>query len=143
MLIEKTYYVDYAHRLAKHEGLCRNLHGHTGKVVVRFMGSLNLNTGMIADFGDFNWLKDIVNVFDHTLVLAKDDIFLKSLEESYGFALVVMSGPPTAENIARFLADEINKQLQQLRVGSFDLNLHSISFTETPGNTITYTLMKG
>jgi len=142
MLIEKTYYVDYAHRLAKHEGLCRNLHGHTGKVVVRFMGPLNLTTGMIVDFGEFKWLKDIVNLFDHTLVLDENDAILENLH-FYNLALVKMSGPPTAENIARFLADAIKKKLKELRVGAFDLNLHSISFTETPGNTITHTLMKG
>ena len=61
----------------------------------------------------------------------------------YEFRIVLLSEPPTAENITRFLASAIQAKLKKLRASGFDLNLQSISFTETPGNTITYTLMKG
>ena len=49
MFVKKTYWVEYAHRLQNHPGLCKYLHGHSGKVEVVFEGTMDDKTGMVSD----------------------------------------------------------------------------------------------
>jgi 6-pyruvoyltetrahydropterin/6-carboxytetrahydropterin synthase len=136
MLIEKNYSVEYAHRLKEHNGKCKNIHGHSGKVKVILSGDVDLDTGMVFDFGHFGWLKEIVDQLDHSFVLQAFDPMLDFVGK-YVDRIIVLSGPPTAETFSRWLADCIIKFLSTESI-NFPLRLISVTFEETEGNSVTY-----
>lgn len=146
MELTKEYRVEYAHRLKDHTGLCRNLHGHSGKIVVTFSGLPNKDTGMIVDFKEFGWLKAIVDEFDHALILQAGDPVLDYINAGVHenkielMRTVVIEGPPTAENLCNILGKAILAYLHEYNksapMGVF-LNLHSLVFYETEKNCVT------
>ena len=140
MFIEKTYRVEYAHRLAGHDGPCRFLHGHCGVVIVQLEGPIDVKTGMIIDFGALGWLKDIVMKFDHATALDKEDPLYKLLNKSQNVGelphlnIIPMDGPPTAENFCSYLEEKIKWSLTFYKERFKSIFLKSISFQETLGN---------
>jgi 6-pyruvoyltetrahydropterin/6-carboxytetrahydropterin synthase len=142
MELTKEYRVEYAHRLKDHMGLCRNLHGHSGRIIVTFSGLPKKDTGMIVDFKEFGWLKDIIDVLDHATILQVTDPLLDILSAAVSqnkiddMRLVVVEGPPTAENLCTSLAKSISDSISANSIpGSF--LLHSVSFYETEKNCVT------
>jgi len=105
-LTYKTHF-DAAHELPKHEGKCKQLHGHRWVIEVTVDGVVKPNTGMIVDFAD---LKQTVN----RILGYLDHGFLNNVYGLYN---------PTAENIGVWLwhkltdpLDELNVRLARLRV---------------------------
>lgn len=81
--ISKTFEFCYGHKvhnqkLEKHLALtdnckCKHLHGHEAKIVVNLSGE-ELNSGMVTDFNNLNWLKKwIDDNIDHKFIIDKDD----------------------------------------------------------------------
>lgn len=75
MLIRKKFRFEAAHRLlSSYSQRCRGIHGHSYVVEVFIDGKVNLNDGMVVDFGlvkeEFG---KFVDRFDHSLVLAASD----------------------------------------------------------------------
>jgi 6-pyruvoyltetrahydropterin/6-carboxytetrahydropterin synthase len=138
MLIQKNYSVEYAHRLMDHNGKCKFLHGHSGKVKIVFDGEVTKETGMVVDFGTFEWLKTLVNLLDHSVVLQQTDFLVKQLEP-FSERMVRLEGPPTAENLCLFLEDLILAEMQcvSFTTAHTSLKLMSITFEETEGNSVT------
>jgi len=83
---------DASHIIPGHPGKCRNLHGHTYRVEVFVKGD-KLDKNDILEDADFILLKkslaDIIAKYDH-----------KHMND-------VISGNPTAENIARTIFNEL------------------------------------
>ena len=96
----------YGHRLLNYPGKCRHLHGHNGKVLITFESPQLDERGMVLDFGDIKrivsgWIDEHL---DHRMILHRDDPaapLLAKLREP----LVLLSANPTAENIARLIAE--------------------------------------
>ena len=65
----KTFTFDCAHRLPYHEGLCKNIHGHTYKVDVTVEGGRQgrgPEDGMIIDFKRLKTIcNKLFNKYDH------------------------------------------------------------------------------
>ena len=107
-----------AHHLPKHDGLCKNLHGHNYRLEVELCGQVNLETGMLIDFKK---IKDLVNenvirLLDH-----------KNLNE-----VNVASFPyenPTAELMITWMADIIEYHLLGETKGH--IKLHKLRLWET------------
>ena len=88
---------DSAHCLRGYEGACENLHGHTYRVMVSCQGSELDHLGMLVDFKRLKKeLGEIVSYLDHR--------YLNDLPE-------FQESNPTAENIARFVFEEMRKRL--------------------------------
>jgi len=87
-----------AHKLREYKGKCESLHGHNWKIEVTVKGN-NLNkTGLLMDFGDLKIIvNDIIDKLDH-----------KYLNETEPFDKI----NPTSENIAKFIFDEVDKNLK-------------------------------
>jgi 6-pyruvoyltetrahydropterin/6-carboxytetrahydropterin synthase len=66
VLVSKEFTFDAAHHLHCYDGKCKNLHGHTLKVVFGISSFLN-DIGMSLDFGDIKaiWKDDIEIYLDH------------------------------------------------------------------------------
>ncbi len=96
----------YGHRLLNHEGMCRHLHGHNGKLeVTLYAKSLN-RLGMVRDFEE---IKEVVQswvdqVLDHNMILCKNDPVIPMLEQ-LGERHYVIEVNPTAEVISKMVFD--------------------------------------
>lgn len=95
----------YGHRLLDYDGKCRHLHGHNGRVLITVESAALDRLGMVLGFGDIKrvveqWVDDHL---DHRMILRRDDPVAKILQEM-GEPLFLMDENPTAENIARRIA---------------------------------------
>lgn len=66
VLVSKEFTFDSAHHLHCYEGKCKNLHGHTYKVVFGLSGIVD-DRGLMMDFGDIKeiWKDEIEIYLDH------------------------------------------------------------------------------
>lgn len=109
--ITRRFTFSAAHRLAFHEGRCKEVHGHNYTVevtVARPGGGMGPNR-MVLDFGDLKrpvkqWLDEH---WDHTIILDADDKETIELLRSAGHSFYATDGPPTAENMAQHLLQNV------------------------------------
>jgi 6-pyruvoyltetrahydropterin/6-carboxytetrahydropterin synthase len=66
VLVSKEFTFDAAHHLHCYEGKCKNLHGHTYKVIFGISGYLD-DRGIMIDFGEIKeiWKNEIEIHLDH------------------------------------------------------------------------------
>ncbi|UCZ53953.1 6-carboxytetrahydropterin synthase QueD [Bacillus shivajii] len=69
VLVSKEFTFDAAHHLHCYEGKCKNLHGHTYKVIFGISGFVD-DTGLMMDFGDIKeiWKNEIEVYLDHRYI---------------------------------------------------------------------------
>ena len=96
----------YGHRLLDHPGKCRHLHGHNGRVLIRFEAASLDQRGMVLDFSEIKrvvsrWIDEHL---DHRMILSRTDPAAPVLQE-LGEPLYLMDVNPTAENIAKLIFD--------------------------------------
>jgi 6-pyruvoyltetrahydropterin/6-carboxytetrahydropterin synthase len=101
----------YGHRLLGYEGKCRHLHGHNGRVQIKFEAARLDERGMVLDFGE---IKRVINgwmdaALDHRMILHRNDPVVPMLE-TLGEPMFLMDANPTAENIARLIHDYASQQ---------------------------------
>ncbi|QED23403.1 6-pyruvoyl trahydropterin synthase family protein [Candidatus Deianiraea vastatrix] len=102
---------DAGHRLIRHEGKCRFLHGHRYKMEISFCVADKLDDiGRVIDFGV---IKQILGTWidenlDHTTILHEDDRKLGDFVENHTKQKIYyMKENPTAENIASHIFNDI------------------------------------
>lgn len=66
VMVSKEFTFDAAHHLHCYEGKCKNLHGHTYKVIFGISGFVD-EIGIVMDFGDIKeiWKEQIEIHLDH------------------------------------------------------------------------------
>jgi 6-pyruvoyltetrahydropterin/6-carboxytetrahydropterin synthase len=107
-----------AHFLTRYHGKCERLHGHNYKVLVTVSGAELDGGGMLVDFGILKAsLRKITGELDHS-----------SLNDHPAFS----DGCPSAERIARFVWEKMQKDMPQV---TFSL----VEVFETDRNRATYT----
>ncbi len=116
VLVSKEFTFDAAHHLHCYEGKCKNLHGHTYKVVFGISGYPN-EIGIVIDFGDIKriWKEQIEVYLDH-----------RYLNETL---------PPmntTAENMVVWLFEQMEKQLQTEEFTQQKARVEFVRLYETP-----------
>jgi len=100
--IYKEGFFSAAHRLRHYDGKCENLHGHNWKVHVFLKAERLDESGMVIDFGVLKVKLDkILARLDH-----------KELNQLKPFQKV----NPTAENIARWIFQEMSKKIKDERI---------------------------
>jgi|SRR5690554_2769612 len=115
VLVTKEFTFDSAHHLHCYDGKCKNLHGHTYKVVFGVLGRTD-ERGISIDFGDIKriWKESLEPRLDH-----------QYLNESL---------PPmntTAENMVVWIFEEMNKHLEW-DCKYCDIQLEWVRLYETP-----------
>lgn len=105
---------DAGHRLLKHEGKCRNVHGHRYRVEIEAQAERLDDVGRVVDFQVIKqriggWLDE---QWDHGFIVEVGDPFVEALvaARSKVYRLPVS---PTAENLAVFLLNEVCDPLLQ------------------------------
>ncbi len=117
--VTKVFTFDMAHALFGYDGPCKNIHGHTYRLSVTLIGEQileenNPKEGMVIDFTDFKRIvkENVIDVFDHTLVLKNDTPHSKIKGLSDNFERIIYSPyQPSCENLLLDMLDRIQNHL--------------------------------
>lgn len=131
--ITKEFKFEMAHALPNHEGLCKNVHGHSYILSVTLLGQAvddedRSDHGMVMDFGDLKKIvfENVISVFDHALVLHDGSSAQLVSELKNNFAkLILVDYHPTSEKLIVDIKDRIQKDLQK------DIKLIKLQLRET------------
>jgi 6-pyruvoyltetrahydropterin/6-carboxytetrahydropterin synthase len=110
--ITKIFNFEAAHRISNYNGPCKNIHGHTYKLLVTLSGEEPGDDDMLIDF---KVLKKIVQ--DHIISLLDHALILKSTAdhlEAYGgsdMKLFWMKTEPTAERMILWIGETLTNNL--------------------------------
>ncbi|MCW9065730.1 MAG: 6-carboxytetrahydropterin synthase [Ignavibacteriaceae bacterium] len=109
MKIAKEFHWEMGHRLPEHFGLCKNIHGHSYKMIIEFEGELD-EQGMVIDFYDVEKIiAPIIDKLDHAFMVKDDDKLTLEFLEKLNSKRVVVDFNSTAENISKYLLNEISQ----------------------------------
>jgi len=107
MKIGKEFKWEMGHRLPEHFGQCKNIHGHSYKMLVEFEGELDKN-GMVIDYYDVEKIiNPIIEKLDHAFLVNNDDKLTVKFLEKLNSKKVVVDFESTAENICTYLLTQI------------------------------------
>jgi 6-pyruvoyltetrahydropterin/6-carboxytetrahydropterin synthase len=103
----KTFKVPIGHRLSKHKGLCKNIHGHNLKLQIQLRcDGLDAND-MVIDFGDLKTIvAELLGKYDHTTIFNITDKVNIDFFKSQGYRYEFISEDnqdPTAEVLSEYL----------------------------------------
>lgn len=142
-LITRETSFHMGHRVPNHKSKCRNLHGHTYKIIIGVEGLINneggkSEEGMVIDFGDLKEIlkKKVYDVFDHAFMVYRNDplfdIFMK--EKLFkDMQIIIVDFVPTAENIAKSIYDLLSKS-----INDENKKLKYVTIWETKNSSATY-----
>ena len=109
MKVAKEFKWEMGHHLPEHFGNCKNIHGHSYKMIVGFEGELNENE-MIIDFYDIDKIiKPLVDKLDHAFIVNKNDKEVIEFLNKIKSKKLVVDFNSTVENICKFVLEEIKK----------------------------------
>lgn len=118
--IAKDFRWEMAHRLPFHEGLCKNLHGHSYRARIEIIGTNNAQ-GMVLDYYDMKRIiKPVIERLDHSFLCDTSDSVMVEFFRANPMKVNYINMPSTAENIAVYIMHEIAPLLAE-----FD-NLHGV-----------------
>lgn len=126
LTVSKQCQFDAAHVLTNHAGQCKNLHGHTYRVIVQVADTSDGND-MVIDFKD---LKQVMRVtildrFDHAFIFdqsSASECEIAAVITKHGMKSVGLPFRSTAENLARHFFRELEGRV----------NVVSVKVYETP-----------
>nr|DAT60546.1 MAG TPA: 6-pyruvoyl tetrahydropterin synthase [Caudoviricetes sp.] len=141
MVLNKEFKFDAAHLLPNHKGQCKNLHGHTYKLIISCAGE-KITTGtskdMIIDFGDLKKIVEeiIISKFDHSFMYSDDSEVendIVKILKKYGLKVINIGCRTTAENIAAYIYNNLKKELMQTNI-----RLTKVTLFETETSFVEY-----
>ena len=110
--VTKTVKFDAAHVLTNHQGLCKNLHGHTYRVDVSVAQAADDGRDMVIDFKDLKGIANevICDRFDHAFIYnteSEGEREIAAVVEKHGMRTVAIPFRSTAENLAKLFFDDL------------------------------------
>uniref|UniRef100_A0A7V2ZHK4 6-carboxy-5,6,7,8-tetrahydropterin synthase n=1 Tax=Ignavibacterium album TaxID=591197 RepID=A0A7V2ZHK4_9BACT len=128
MKIAKEFRWEMGHRLPEHFGLCKNIHGHSYKMIVEFEGELNKDQ-MVIDYYDVEKIiNPIIQKLDHAFMVNDNDKTVLEFLEKMNSKKVVVDFDATAENICKYLLNEISKSTLPGNVRSLKVRVYETPF---------------
>lgn len=107
MKIAKEFKWEMGHRLTFHQGVCKNLHGHSYKMMVEIEGEADQN-GMVLDYYNMKQIiGPVVDELDHGFIVLDRDRELIEFLEKLGSKHVVVDFEATAENLCHYFLMKI------------------------------------
>ena len=112
----KTVKFDAAHVLTNHQGLCKNLHGHTYRVDVSVAQADGDARDMVIDFKDLKRLAtDVICArFDHAFIYNTESAGereIAAVVEKNGMRTVAIPFRSTAENLAKMFFTDLRAHI--------------------------------
>jgi 6-pyruvoyltetrahydropterin/6-carboxytetrahydropterin synthase len=133
--LTKEFSFEMAHSLFGHDGLCKNIHGHSYRLFVTVIGEPivevgNPKRGMVIDFSDLKKIvkSEIVDKLDHALMInntTEHKKIKKALEGIVSMRIIDVPYQTTCENMVMDFAEIIKQKLPE------DVDLHSLKLYET------------
>jgi 6-pyruvoyltetrahydropterin/6-carboxytetrahydropterin synthase len=127
---------DSAHFLTDYYGKCENLHGHRWRIVATIEQEELQTEGtmrdMVLDFGVFKRsVRALADSLDHTFLVEEGSLKPATIAalEAEGFSLTILPFRTTAENLARYVAEQLVSQ---------GLPVSEVECDETPNNRAIY-----
>jgi len=125
--ITRIFSFEAAHALKDYDGPCRNIHGHSYKLLVTVKGAVDPETGFLMDFKE---LKRIINdtlirLYDHHLMLNEGDDMVKKNISDVVENLVLLPFNPSSENLVISFSELIINTLPK------NVSLHHLKLYET------------
>lgn len=128
MKIAKEFRWEMGHRLPEHFGLCKNIHGHSYKMIVEFEGELNKDQ-MVIDYYDVEKIiNPIIQKLDHAFMVNDNDKTVLEFLEKMNSKKVVVDFDATAENICKYLLNEISKSSLPENICSIKVRVYETQF---------------
>jgi len=128
MKIAKEFRWEMGHRLPEHFGLCKNIHGHSYKMIVEFEGELDKNQ-MVIDYYDVEKIiNPVIEKLDHSYMVNKDDKTVLEFLEKIDSKKVIVDFDATAENICLYLLNEISKSVLPQNIFSIKVRVYETQF---------------
>lgn len=117
--VTKTVRFDAAHILTNHQGLCKNLHGHTYRVDVSVAQEDGAGGDMVIDFKDLKRIatETICDRFDHAFVYNTESAGereISAVVERHGMRTVAIPFRSTAENLAKMFFVDLREKVSGL-----------------------------
>ena len=117
--VTKTVKFDAAHVLTNHQGLCKNLHGHTYRVDVSVAQAEGDTSDMVIDFKELKRIATevICDRFDHAFIYStasEGEREIAAVVERHGMRTVAIPCRSTAENLAKLFFGELKSRLPGL-----------------------------
>lgn len=117
--VTKTVKFDAAHILTNHQGLCKNLHGHTYRVDVSVTQADAVDRDMVIDFKDLKHLarEMICDRFDHAFIYNTESTGereIAAVVEKNGMRTVAIPFRSTAENLAKLFYTDLKSRVPGL-----------------------------
>ena len=117
--VTKTVKFDAAHVLTNHQGLCKNLHGHTYRVDVSVSQAEDDERDMVIDFKDLKGIANevICDRFDHAFIYNTESAGereIAAVVEKNGMRTVAIPFRSTAENLAKMFYNELKSRIPGL-----------------------------
>ena len=117
--VTKTVKFDAAHVLTNHQGLCKNLHGHTYRVDVSVAQAADDDRDMVIDFKDLKGIANevVCDRFDHAFIYNTESAGEKEIAavvEKNGMRTVAIPFRSTAENLAKMFYNELKSRVPGL-----------------------------
>ena len=117
--VTKTVRFDAAHVLTNHQGLCKNLHGHTYRVDVSVAQGADDDRDMVIDFKDLKGIANevICDRFDHAFIYntaSAGEREIAAVVEKNGMRTAAIPFRSTAENLAKMFYGELKLRIPGL-----------------------------
>ena len=137
--LTKKFTFEMAHALWNYDGPCKYIHGHSYILYITVIGKpeskeKSPKNGMVLDFGILKNIvnKEIVDVFDHALVVNSKADYSKVLKEKQIYDKIVsVDYQPTSELMIIDFVEKIKKLLpENIELFSVRLNETATSYAE-------------
>ena len=117
--VTKTVKFDAAHVLTNHQGLCKNLHGHTYRVDVSVTQPEGDDRDMVIDFKDLKTIANevVCDRFDHAFIYNTESAGereIAAVVEKNGMRTVAIPFRSTAENLAKLFFGDLKPRVPGL-----------------------------
>lgn len=107
MMISKEFRWEMGHRLPLHNGACRNVHGHSYRLLLEVEGEPDAE-GMIIDFHHISAaVKPFIAELDHAFLCEQADEEMLEFLRAKDMKLYVIPWPSTVENICRLFGEKL------------------------------------
>ena len=124
LTVSKQCQFDAAHVLTNHAGQCKNLHGHTYRIVVEVAESAD-GKDMVIDFKDLKQVmrETILDRFDHSFIFdqtSPSECEIAAVITKHGMRSVGLPFRSTAENLAGYFFRELLARVNVVSVKVFE-----------------------
>ena len=124
MKIAKEFHWEMGHRLPEHFGKCKNIHGHSYKMIVEIEGDV-LESGMVMDYYDLKKIVNpIVEELDHAFMVYKDDLQIIKFLKEINSKKVIVDFQSTVENICTYFLGKIKGAVNHKNVSKLKVRIY-------------------